>query len=252
MRDKFLVLGVLAAIPIVPILVLGLLILATQESRAAPPAITGLTATNTSYVHQEQIDLAWSPSGAEDFAYYTIYVSETEITDVTKPPPVGQINDRTDVTYQATRYKVLGLRLALVEDTKYWFAVTVVDSAGNESNVEASVSATIIMPPPIQTVFMKTDYDGVFTAILTVPVGTTVTWGDVDATNRGRFSTANPHTVTSDTGLFHGELRDRVVTFTYTFTETGVFGYHDQFGLDWLRRTGRVIVLEQAVWESAF
>ncbi len=242
MGKKFLVLGLLAAILIVPLLALGVLVLATQEGRTAPLVITGLIATDASYIRSGQIDLVWSPSDAKDFAYYSVYASETEITDVTGLFPVGRINDRADVTYQVTEYWIPGLSLALVEDTEYWFVVTAVDLAGNESEIGTSVSATIEKMPPslIQTVFMKTNYYGGFLpAIITVPIGTTVSWSDLDATNLSRYTVPNPHTVTSDTGLFHGELRGLNDIFTYTFTEAGVFGYHCEFH-PW--KTGKVIV----------
>ena len=228
--------GVLAAIPIVPVLILGVLILATQEGRAAPAAITDLIATDASYVHHGQIDLAWNPSDAEDFAYYAIYVNEIEITDITELFPIDQINDRADTSYQVTRYDISGLMLALVEDTEYWFAVTAVDAAGNESEVGTSVDAVIQKMPPIPTVFIKSIYGtGFQPAIITVPIGTTIGWSDLYAANRNRF----PHTVTSDTGLFHDELRGSPDMVTHTFTEAGVFGYHCEFHIS---ETGTIVV----------
>ena len=52
-----------------------------------------------------------------------------------------------------------------------------------------------------------------------VPVGATVTW-----TNRS----IQPHSVISDTGLFKATLLIGEV-FSYTFTESGSFGYHCDF-----------------------
>lgn len=51
---------------------------------------------------------------------------------------------------------------------------------------------------------------------ITVPVGTTVTWTNLDSED---------HTVSSDTDLFNNYL---VIndTFSYTFTERGTFNYH--------------------------
>lgn len=51
---------------------------------------------------------------------------------------------------------------------------------------------------------------------ITVPVGTTVTW----TSKSDEF-----HTITSDTGLFEGSL-EYGQSFSYTFTEPGVFSYH--------------------------
>jgi plastocyanin len=52
---------------------------------------------------------------------------------------------------------------------------------------------------------------------LTIKVGTTVTWTNEDNV---------VHTVTSDTGLFDSGELTKGATFTYTFTEAGVYPYH--------------------------
>ena len=52
--------------------------------------------------------------------------------------------------------------------------------------------------------------------VITVPVGTTVTWIHLDS---------GVHTVMSNTGVFNSDLAFRQ-TFSYTFTESGVFKYH--------------------------
>jgi plastocyanin len=233
LRTKFLAVGLLVTMIAVLILVTVLAISATHDLRTPPPAtITGLIATDASYARHGQIGLTWSPSDAEDFAYYLIYASDTEITDVAELSPIDRINDRTDVTYQATNYGIPWLGLALVENTEYWFAVTAVDLAGNESKVELSVSATIesmTPPPPIPTVFIRVTYTtGFDPATATVPVGTTVAWTNIDELYACLRGTANPHTVTSDTGLFrfHAELIPTQDIFSYTFIQTGVFGYH--------------------------
>ncbi len=61
---------------------------------------------------------------------------------------------------------------------------------------------------------------------LTVPVGTTVTWTNVDL--------EDDHSVTSDISLFDADLSFGN-TFSYTFTEPGTYPYHctphdDMFG----------------------
>ena len=246
MRKVFLVVGILATLLTVLILVL---IFTTQEGRTPPPAITGLIATDASNIHDGQIDLVWSPSDAKDFAYYSVYVSETEITDVTGLSPIGQINDRADATYQTTRYRAPGLSLALfafMEDIEYWFVVTAVDLVGNESKVGTSVSATIEKMPPL-TVFIRINNIGFGPATATVPIGARVAWTNIDVS----IVPVNddflpiPHSVISDTGLFQGELPDGDVRLTYTFTEAGVFGYY--CGLHGER--GTIIVVEQVVEE---
>jgi hypothetical protein len=241
LRKELLVFGILAAMLTALILVL---VFTTNERRTPPSVITGLIATDTSYIRSGQIDLAWNPSDASDFAYYSVYAAEAEITDITGLSPVGRINDRTDVTFETTRYGVPGIKLALfafLEDTEYWFTVTAVDAAGNESEVGASISAIIeIMPapPPIPTVFIMTTPNGPQPKTVAIPIGTTVLWTNIDETDLNCFLITNPHTVTSDTGLFHGDLTDWDVVFSYTFTEAGVFSYYDERH-DW--QTGEVL-----------
>lgn len=53
-------------------------------------------------------------------------------------------------------------------------------------------------------------------ASLTVKVGTTVTWTNKDNVR---------HTVTSDTGVFDSGLFGKDASFSFTFTEAGVFPY---------------------------
>ena len=216
MRKAFLVVGLLAAILAVLILVL---ILATRESRTPPPSITGLTAIDA---HDGKIDLIWNSSDAEDFAYYSIYASEAEITDVSGLSPIDQINDRADVTYQITSYWASGLALALVDGTEYWFAVTAVDSAGNENKIGTSISATPTKteatPPDLApTVFEIVMDVGFRPPKVSVPVGTTVVWTNIDG---------DLHSVTSDSGLFDSDYMELGDTFSITFTEVGVFYYH--------------------------
>jgi hypothetical protein len=95
-----------------------------------PPAITGLTATNA---HDGKVNLTWTPSAAEDFAYYAIYVSEGEIVDVTGLTPNAKIESIAAHTYQVT---------GLADGSVYYFAVTAVDVAGNEYKATTSVNAT--------------------------------------------------------------------------------------------------------------
>ena len=109
----------------------GAFTVSPSASETTPPEpITGLTAIDA---HDGKIDLSWIPSDAEDFAYYAIYMSETEITDVTDLIPIGQ-ND--DITVSTARLS------DLVDSTEYWVAITAVDLAGNETKVVNSVRVT--------------------------------------------------------------------------------------------------------------
>jgi len=56
--------------------------------------------------------------------------------------------------------------------------------------------------------------------VITVSVGTTVTWV---------YDAGLPHTVTSDTNVFNSGTLSEGETFTFTFTEEGVFPYFCQF-----------------------
>ena len=67
-------------------------------------------------------------------------------------------------------------------------------------------------------------------AVLTVPVGTTVTW-----TNRDDI----PHTVVSTDGAFKSKVLDTDEKFSFTFTKAGTFPY---FCSIHPKMTGKVVV----------
>ena len=230
LKKEYWVIGILSIMVVAFVLIIVIATIATSELRTPPPAITGLIATDTSYDRHGQIDISWNPSDATDFLYYYIYASEEEITSVADLSPIVKIDDITNVSYQATKYRVPGVRLALfafMNDTEYWFTVTAVDMDGKESMVTDSVSTTIEMMPPPPTIFIQKIYGGnevpgYQSDPVTVPIGTTLAWSDLDVTSQIQY----PHTVTSDTGLFHEDLWGYRDVFTYTFTEAGVFHYH--------------------------
>lgn len=103
------------------------------EAKPTISAITGLTATDA---HDGKVDLTWNPSEAENFAHYAIYVAETEITDVTGLSPTATITDIAVHMYQVTGLK---------DGTTYYFAVTAVDTTGNENK---AVTAASTIPTP--------------------------------------------------------------------------------------------------------
>jgi len=53
--------------------------------------------------------------------------------------------------------------------------------------------------------------------VLTIKVGTTVTWTNTDAA---------PHSATSDTGLFDSSFLTKGKSFSFTFEEAGTYPYH--------------------------
>ncbi|MFC2067964.1 IPT/TIG domain-containing protein, partial [Chloroflexota bacterium] len=112
-----------------------------------PQIITGLTATDT---HDGKIDLSWNPSAVNDFYAYRIFVSKSDITDVSGIEHIGKITDIGDTSYQVS---------GLENGVAYYFAVTVIDVNGNEDIVVSDVSATPTLsvvpdstPPPATVV----------------------------------------------------------------------------------------------------
>jgi plastocyanin len=67
-------------------------------------------------------------------------------------------------------------------------------------------------------------------ATVTVPVGATVTWKNVDDI---------PHTVVSTDGVFKSKVRDTDETFSYTFTKAGTYPYYCSVHP---KMTGKVVV----------
>jgi len=103
----------------------------TGPGDTTPPSpIGGLLAGNA---YDGRLNLWWDKSTAEDFDYYSIYLSETEMADVTGMEAIQQINDIDTCGYQAT---------GLDDGTSYHIAVTAVDKSGNEDAEVTSVNAT--------------------------------------------------------------------------------------------------------------
>jgi plastocyanin len=65
---------------------------------------------------------------------------------------------------------------------------------------------------------------------VTVPVGTTVTWTNVDDI---------PHTAVSTDGVFKSKVMDTDEKFSYTFTKTGTYSYYCSVHP---KMTGKVVV----------
>ncbi|MEP9357498.1 cupredoxin family copper-binding protein [Sphingomonas sp. KR3-1] len=91
-----------------------------------------------------------------------------------------------------------------------------------------SVTAAAIAPAPAVQVAIK---GFAFTPqVLTVAIGTTVTWTNADE---------DPHTVTATDRSFHSAALDTGGKFSYTFTRAGEFAYFCQLHP---HMTGKVIV----------
>ncbi len=108
---------------------------APETTEATPlSAVTGLVAVDA---YDGRVNLFWDKSTSGDFGHYNIYVSKSEITDVSGMTPVHQIKDMAINNYQATE---------LETETKYYFSVTAVDKSGDEKTPVTCVSA---IPAPM-------------------------------------------------------------------------------------------------------
>lgn len=136
------------------------------------------------------------------------------------------------VDNQPTRYYYFIMKRALLAGSVLMSAVLVLIACGGSP---AATTTTPIQP----TIDMDIEGDDFAKPTITIPVGTTIRWTNLDY---------GAHTVTSDTGLFdssalspaEGELIN--ASFSYTFTEPGTFDYHCSIHPD---MTGKVIVESQ-------
>jgi plastocyanin len=136
------------------------------------------------------------------------------------------------VDNQPTRHYYFKMKRALLARSVLMSAVLVLIACGGSP----AATTTIPVQP---TVDIDIEGDAFAKPVITVSVGTTVRWTNLDYTY---------HTVTSDTGLFdssslspaEGELIN--ASFSYTFTEPGTFNYHCSIHPD---MTGVVIVESQ-------
>ena len=106
-----------------------------EPADTIPPSPTsGLLAVNA---YDGRINLWWDKSTAEDFDHYGIYLSETEMADVTDMQAIQEIGDIDGCTCQVT---------GLDDGARYYVAVTAVDKSGNE---DAEVTSVSVMPTPM-------------------------------------------------------------------------------------------------------
>jgi plastocyanin len=74
--------------------------------------------------------------------------------------------------------------------------------------------------------------------VITVPVGTTVTWTNSDDI---------PHTAVSTDGVFKSKVMDTDEKFSYTFTRAGTYSYYCSVHP---KMTGQVVVSEARKWHG--
>ncbi len=111
-----------------------LTVTATTSSDPPPPVPTGLTATGTS----TEVTLSWSPVSAPDLDGYHVYRDTNPIT--TPAPGLRLTSTPQDPTTFADANVTTGVR--------YYYRVTAVDDAGNESALSNQADATPGDPPP--------------------------------------------------------------------------------------------------------
>lgn len=83
--------------------------------------------------YNSKVNLWWDKCTAEDFAYYNVYISQIDVSDISSLEPISQIKDNDLNSYQAG---------FLQDGTTYYFTVTAVDDSGNENKEVTCVSAT--------------------------------------------------------------------------------------------------------------
>lgn len=113
----------------------------TVVDHEEPPPITGL---HVAAADNNAMLLTWDPSPAEDVAYYNIYRNQNSFIDATAAALLGNVEDTmyTDTT--------------VAEGAIYFYAVTAVDTSGNEnlsvvaaSNQSADVTSPIVDVRPV-------------------------------------------------------------------------------------------------------
>jgi|GEM_PF-2524245 len=102
--------------------------------RGAPSPITNLSVYNRG--DGESAYLTWSANNDPNFDHYNVYQNETEILDdVTGMKPINSsIKDNSTTNYTAT---------GLICGFTYWFAVTAVNTLGEENTAVKSVNITV-------------------------------------------------------------------------------------------------------------
>lgn len=104
----------------------------------APALVSGLTATDAPNDAGGKIQLAWATSSATDLAYYHIFRSNAPFTTVAGLAPVA-VTSQTAYTDNTT------------DGVSYYYAVTAVDTSGNENTTVQSVGPAVsINNPPAQ------------------------------------------------------------------------------------------------------
>jgi alkaline phosphatase len=162
----------------------------TVTDNDAPSKIIDLTATA---IGGGSIELTWSLATDNiGIVSYNIY-RDTQIIDLTGLTPI--MTGITGTSYTDTP----------VADGTYYYAVTGIDSAGNEAQVSNSPSATIDTTPPVISTVTSTSI---------TDSSATITWTTNEASNSTvTYGTATPPT---------GEASDTAMVTSHSVTITGL------------------------------
>jgi len=113
---------------------------ASPPDTTPPAAVEGLFAADA---RDGKVNLTWNASTEADFAYYAIYYDNVSFLTIGNRTAFAKLNNIT-----ARNLTVTGL----TDGTEYFFAVTAVDTGGNEDRTAVSVSATPTASPVPDTI----------------------------------------------------------------------------------------------------
>ncbi len=108
-----------------------------------------------------------------------------------------------------------------------FIAVGVVYAGANPTGTSNTGQADIVIAPGAAYITSNQFY---LPSTFNAKVGQTVVWKNLDL---------NPHTITSDNGLFQSGNMDRNAAFSFTFTKAGTYSYSCDYH-PWM--TGRIVV----------
>ncbi len=190
-----------------------------------PGPITTLVAQDTPNDDGGSIDLDWSAYTAPpDTDHYNVYRSTSSFTNVGSATLVGTVNDPATKAYADA---------TTTDGVDYWYAVTAVDTAGNEDpNVTPAgpVQSVNDLPPPAITVLVAQDTPGDTGGSIDLDWSAYSPPADTDHYNMYR-STSSFTNVGSATLL--GTVSDPdTKTYTDATTTDGVDYYYAVTGVD--------------------
>jgi hypothetical protein len=108
---------------------------ASPPDTTPPAAVEGLWAADA---RDGKVNLTWNASIEADFAYYAVYADNISFLAIGNRTALAKLYNIT-----ARNLTVTGL----TDGTEYFFAVTAVDTGGNEDRTAVSVSATPTASP---------------------------------------------------------------------------------------------------------